>query len=67
MAAVMTMHDLNMALRFADDVLLLSKGEIIARLPAREVTAALIERTYCQAVNIHVIDGIPVVVPVARE
>lgn len=66
MAAVMTMHDLNMALRFADDVLLLARGKIMARVSVQEVTAQLIEATYEQSVVIHHLDGIPVVVPMSR-
>ncbi len=63
MAAVMTMHDLNMALRFADDVLFLKDGRILSSGPVAEVSAELVSEAYAQPVQIHRIDGVPVVVP----
>lgn len=67
MADLMTTHDLKMALQFAESVLLLSKGEIIVRVSAREAMASLIERTNRQAVTMHSIDGLPAVVLLAQE
>ncbi len=63
MAVVMTMHDLNMALRFADDVLFLKDGRILSSGPVAEVSAELVSEAYAQPVQIHQIDGVPVVVP----
>jgi iron complex transport system ATP-binding protein len=63
MATVMTMHDLNTALRFADEVLLLKGGSILAHVPTDGVTPDLIEATYGLPVAIHHLDGVPVVVP----
>ena len=48
MAAVMTMHDLNMALRFADDVLFLKDGRILSSGPVSEVSAELVSEAYAQ-------------------
>lgn len=67
MATVMTMHDLNTAMRFADDVMLMKGGRILAHVTVREVTAALVEATYGLPVAIHHLDGVPVVVPQPRS
>ncbi|WP_316860824.1 ABC transporter ATP-binding protein [uncultured Cohaesibacter sp.] len=62
-ATVVTMHDLNTALRFADEFLLLKDRRVLARGDVREISAELIEATYDIPVSIHFIDGAPVVVP----
>ncbi|MBD3222085.1 ATP-binding cassette domain-containing protein [bacterium] len=62
-AAVMTMHDLNTALSYADTVLLLKEGRVHAHGPGRAVDAATIEAVYGLPVVIHRVDGRPVVVP----
>ncbi|MFV0514042.1 MAG: ABC transporter ATP-binding protein [Jhaorihella sp.] len=61
---VMTMHDLNTALRFSDEVLLIRGGQILAHMPVDEVSADLIEATYGLPVRVHDIGGDRVVVPV---
>lgn len=61
--AVMTMHDLNKALRYADTVLMLKDGAIHSHVPASQVTAAMIEAVYGLAVEIHHINGYPLVIP----
>ncbi|TVM17740.1 iron ABC transporter ATP-binding protein [Oceanidesulfovibrio indonesiensis] len=61
--AVMTMHDLNTALRFADTVLFLKDGAIFAATSPHEVTAGIVETVYGLPVSIHHVDGYPVVVP----
>jgi len=65
-AAVMTIHDLNTALRFADRFLFLKGGCVLAACDrAEEVTPAIIEETYGIAVTTLNHEGIPVVVPAA--
>ena len=63
MATVMTMHDLNTALRFADDFLLVRQGRVLAHGPIAAITEDLVEETYGLPVRIHDLDGHPVVVP----
>ena len=63
-AAVMTMHDLNSALRFADRFLFVKDGRIFAQGAAESVTPDLIAEVYGIAVQIHHIQGAPLVVPV---
>jgi iron complex transport system ATP-binding protein len=62
-AAVMTMHDLNMALRHADRTIFLKDGIIHAVAAPGDVTPAIIEQVYGLPVSIHHIDGQPVVLP----
>ena len=62
MGAVMTIHDLNKALRYRGTALMLKDGRIHSYGPTREVTAAMIEAVYGLPVAIHHIDGCPLVV-----
>ncbi|WP_285907352.1 ABC transporter ATP-binding protein [Pseudodesulfovibrio pelocollis] len=62
--AIMTMHDLNTALRYADKVLFLKDGVIHSRGCAREVTREVIEEVYGLPVHIHHVHGRPLIVPV---
>jgi iron complex transport system ATP-binding protein len=64
-AAVMTMHDLNSALRFADSVLLLKDGAIYFAGPVSAVSGEMVESVYGLAVEIHTLNGHPLVVPKA--
>ncbi|WP_316978492.1 ABC transporter ATP-binding protein [Shumkonia mesophila] len=64
-AAIMTIHDLNTALRFADRFLFLKGGSVLAACERAEVTSAIIEETYGIAVATLDHEGIPVVVPAA--
>ncbi|MFV0437760.1 MAG: ABC transporter ATP-binding protein [Desulfopila sp.] len=63
LGAVMTMHDLNKAMRYADSILMLKDGKIFSHLKTSRVTAAMIESVYGLAVEIHTINGHPLVVP----
>ena len=60
---VMTLHDLTMALRFADNCLFIKDGNIHAAVPPKEVTADIIREVYGIMVDIHRHNGIPVVIP----
>ena len=61
--AIMTMHDLNKAMRYADTVLMLKDGAIYSYGPTGEITAETIETVYGLAVEIHRVNGYPLVVP----
>lgn len=63
-AAVVTMHDLNLAVRFADKFLLLKNGEVFAAGGREVMTEANIENVYSISVKIKNVDGINVVIPV---
>ncbi|WP_419786232.1 ABC transporter ATP-binding protein [Pseudodesulfovibrio sp.] len=65
LGAIMTMHDLNTALRYADKVLFLKDGHIHSTGPACQVTPKVVEEVYGLPVDIHNISGRLMVVPVA--
>jgi iron complex transport system ATP-binding protein len=65
--AVMTMHDLNTALRYADRFLFLKQGEVRAFCGRDQVTAAIVEDVYGVPVHIQDVQGCPVVVPLRSQ
>ncbi len=66
-AAVMTMHDLNTALRYAHKYLFLKQGRIFAAGRTAAIDARTVEEVYGIPVAIHLIDGVPVVIPQPQE
>lgn len=66
MAAVMTMHNLNMALRFADKHLFLKDGRIFDVGRPEEISAETVKEVYGIAVEIHRHNGHLLVIPVER-
>lgn len=65
LAAVVSIHDLNLALRFADQFLFLKDHRVHALVPRRAVEAALIREVYGVDVEIAMVQGQAVVVPLA--
>ncbi|MFZ5754626.1 MAG: ABC transporter ATP-binding protein [Bacillota bacterium] len=63
LAAVVTMHDLNLALRFADKYLLLKKGAVFAAGGVEVITPENVESVYAVPVVINKYQEIPVVIP----
>jgi len=63
-AAVMTMHNLNMALRFADKYLFLKDGAIYAAGRAKDVEAETIAAVYGLPVEVSMHKGHPMVIAV---
>ena len=61
--AIMTMHDLNTALRYADKVLFLKDGCIHLTGPVCQVTPEVVEEVYGLPVHLHTVQGHPVIVP----
>ncbi|HDS63073.1 MAG TPA: ABC transporter ATP-binding protein [Methanofollis liminatans] len=64
-AAVMTMHDLNQALRYADRFIFLKDGQVYAHGDRSIVTPAVIQDVYGVSVDVVTHKGLPLVVPVA--
>jgi len=64
-AAVMTMHDLNQALRYADRFIFLKDGQVYAHGDRSIVTPAAIQDVYGVSVDVVTHKGLPLVVPVA--
>ncbi len=63
-AAVMTMHDLNTALRYADQYLLLKDKTIYGAGKINDISSKMIEDVYGVCVEIFYHKGFPVVVPI---
>jgi iron complex transport system ATP-binding protein len=63
MAVVMTMHDLNTALRFAHKLLFLKDGLVFACGRPEGIEAATVQAVYGLPVTVHHIDGRPLVLP----
>jgi iron complex transport system ATP-binding protein len=61
-AAVISVHDLNLALRFSDRLLLLKDGLVHTLARPDELTAEIIEEVYGVGATITRIDGLPVVI-----
>ena len=61
--AVMTMHDLNTALRYADRYCFLKDGNVHATCTRSTVSADIIEDVYGLPVSLHQLDSFPVVIP----
>ncbi len=62
-SVVMTMHDLNLAFRYLDRFIFLKEGSIYAAGTREEITAEIIEQVYNVPVEIGIIAGQPVIVP----
>lgn len=62
-AAIVTMHDLNLAIRFADKFLLMKNGAIFAAGGLEVMTPENVESVYSVPVTIEKYRNIPVVVP----
>ncbi|NLK09260.1 MAG: ABC transporter ATP-binding protein [Firmicutes bacterium] len=63
LAAIVAMHDLNLAMRFANRFILLKDGEIFAAGDETIMTPENIESVYSVAVSIERFGDIPVVIP----
>ena len=63
LSAIVTMHDLNLALRFANKFILLKKGEVYDFGDASILTPEAIESIYGMEVILENYAGIPVVIP----
>lgn len=62
-AAIVTMHDLNLAIRFADKFLMLKGGSIFAAGGLEVINRENVESVYSVPVTIENCRNIPVVVP----
>ncbi|MEA1968123.1 MAG: ABC transporter ATP-binding protein [Thermodesulfobacteriota bacterium] len=62
-AAVMTMHDLNTALRYADKYIFLRNGSIFGAGDVKEICSKMVEAVYGISVEILHHNGNPVIIP----
>ena len=65
--AVMTMHDLNMALRYSDKYVFLKDGVIFSFGKVSEITPDMVQAVYGLPVEIHYHGGNPVVLPLKED
>ncbi|MGH0054424.1 MAG: ABC transporter ATP-binding protein [Sphaerochaetaceae bacterium] len=63
-AAVMTMHDINLALRYSDKFLLLKDGCVCGAGDKRIITPEIIQEVYAMQVSVVEAAGYPLVVPI---
>ncbi len=63
-AAVMTMHDLNTALRFANKFMFLKDGAVFGCGCVEDVTAQMVGDVYGLEVEMHRVNGQPFILPV---
>lgn len=64
LTAVITMHSLNLAFRFADKIVLLNKGQIVARGSVENITPEMLSEVYGIKVEMIRHNGNVVVIPV---
>lgn len=62
-SAVVTMHDLNLALRFADKYLMIHEGQVFSAGGQEIMTADNIAKVYDVSVAIEYYQNIPVIIP----
>ncbi|MCG8572850.1 MAG: ABC transporter ATP-binding protein [Spirochaetes bacterium] len=63
-SAIMSVHDINTALRYSDKLIFLKNGKILTVIPPEEVTPDIIEEVYEVKVNIHEFEDYHHVIPV---
>jgi len=66
-AAVLTMHDLNAALRYADNYIFLKDKTIFSAGNVHEISPEMVEAVYGIRVDIMLHKGLPVVIPMEEE
>ena len=64
LAAVIAMHDLNLAFRFADKIILLNKGQLVAQGKVESITPEILSHVYGVRIDIIRHNGNMVVIPV---
>jgi iron complex transport system ATP-binding protein len=68
LGVLMITHDLNLAARFADSVLLLSEGRTVAAgAPADVLTQPVVESVFAWPVTMQTIDGRPQMIPLRQS
>lgn len=64
LTAIMTMHDLNLAMQYADKFIMLKNGRIFAAGGQEVITPENIETVYDLAVNVANYMGRPIIIPI---
>ena len=67
MTAVIAIHDLNIASRYSDVIVMMKNGKIIAAgEPETVITSENLEKVYGIRASVRLADGIPYIIPLAR-
>jgi len=67
-AVLAVLHDLNLALQYADDIIMMKAGQVVASGPVYDtITEDLIEDTFGHPVKLLNHDGQPVIIPIAGK
>ncbi|NMB78001.1 MAG: ABC transporter ATP-binding protein [Methanomicrobiales archaeon] len=67
LTAIVAIHDLNMAARYSDTLVMMKRGAIIAAgKPDSVMTAENLERVYGIRANVRITEDVPYVIPLAR-
>jgi iron complex transport system ATP-binding protein len=64
LTAIMTMHDLNLAMQYADKFIMLKDGKIFAAGSQEVITPENIEAVYDLAVSVANYMGRPIIIPI---
>ncbi|MBP2134030.1 iron complex transport system ATP-binding protein [Methanomicrobium sp. W14] len=65
--AVIAIHDLNMAAKYSDAVIMMKKGRIVAAgEPEDVINSENLEKVYGIRANVRLYEGIPYIIPVSR-
>lgn len=67
LTAVIAIHDLNMASKYSDVIVMMKKGKIVAAgEPEAVINAENLESVYGIKANVRLADGIPYIIPLSR-
>jgi iron complex transport system ATP-binding protein len=61
---IVSMHDINTAIRYVDEIIFMKSGNIVAHLKKEDVTSEIIKTVFDVDTKIIKIDGLPIVIPV---
>ncbi|WP_292368061.1 ABC transporter ATP-binding protein [Methanoregula sp. UBA64] len=67
LTAIVAIHDLNMAARYSDTIVMMKKGKIVATgTPDTVMTAENLETVYSIRASVKIADEIPFIIPLSR-
>ena len=67
LTAIVAIHDLNMAARYSDTIVMMKMGKIVATgIPEDVMTAENLETVYSIRASVKIADDIPFIIPISR-
>jgi len=64
MSAIISVHDLNLALRFTNNLLMLKDGKVHSFVNSDSVCPETIEQVYGVKIIMRMVEGYPVIIPI---